>query len=77
MDLNVPAFAEMALVQSMMSKPNIYLDELQSDLYYSTGIMVSLSTICRTFQRLGFMRKKLQHVLLRRSESDRAEFAEY
>ena len=28
------AFAEMSLVQSVMNKPNIYLDELQSDLYY-------------------------------------------
>ncbi len=75
-ECTLDAFAEMTLVQSVMSKPNIYLDELQSDLYYSTGIMVSLSTICRTFQRLGFTRKKLQHVVLRRSESDRAEFAE-
>ena len=31
------AFAEMTLVQSMMSKPYVYLDELQSDLYSSTG----------------------------------------
>ena len=52
------AFAEMSLVQSVMNKPNIYLDELQSDLYSSTGITVSLSTICCTFQRLGFTRKK-------------------
>ena len=43
------AFAEMSLVQSVMNKLNIYLDELQSDLYLSTGIMVSLSTICCTF----------------------------
>ena len=70
------AFAEMSLVQSVMNKPNIYLDELQSDLYSSTGITVSLSTICRTLQRLGFTRKKLQHVVLRRSETERAEFAE-
>lgn len=69
------AFAEMSLVQSVMNKPNIYLDELQSDLYSSTGITVSL-TIYRTFQRLGFTRKKLQHVVLRRSETERAEFAE-
>ena len=66
----------MTLVQSVMSKPNVYLDELQSDLYHSTGITVSLSTIYNTFQRLGFTRKKLQHVVLRRSESDRAEFAQ-
>jgi hypothetical protein len=59
-----------------MNKPNIYLDELQSDLYSSIGITVSLSTICRTFQRLGFTRKKLQHVVLRRSETERAEFVQ-
>lgn len=70
------AFAEMTLMQSVLSKLNTYLDELQSDLYSSTGITVSLSTICRTFQRLGFTRKKVQHIVLRRSESDRADFAE-
>ena len=60
------AFAEMSLVQSVMNKPNIYLDELQSDLYSSTRITVSF---CRTFQSLGFTRKKL-HVVLRRSETE-------
>ena len=59
------AFAEMTLVQAVLNKPNVYLDELQSDLHASTGITVSLSTICRTFQRLGFTRKKLRHVVLR------------
>ena len=69
---NLDGFAEMSLVQSVMSKPNIYLDELQSDLYSSTDIAVSLSTICCTFQRLEFTRKKLQHVLLRYSKTERA-----
>lgn len=38
--------------------------------------MVSLSTICHTFQWLGFTRKKLQHIVLKRSENDRSELAE-
>ena len=70
------AFEEMTLVQSLMNKPSAYLDELQTDLYNISGTVVSLSTICRTLQRLGFTRKKLQHVVLRRSEIDRAEFVE-
>ena len=52
-------FAEMTLVQSVMSKPNVYLDELQSDLYSSTGITVSLSTICRTFPKAGVHEKEV------------------
>lgn len=61
-------------MQSVLNKPNVSLDELQSDLYSSAGITVSLSSICHTFQRLGFTWKKL--VLLRQSERDKSEFAE-
>ena len=70
------AFEEMTLVQSLPNKTSTYLDELQTDLYNSTGTIVSLSTICRTLRRLGFTRKKLRHVVLRHSEIDRAEFVE-
>ena len=59
------AIGEMTLVQSLLNKPNAYLDELQLELYDSTGITASLSTICRTLQRLGFTRTKLQHIVLR------------
>lgn len=44
-ECTLDVFAYMTLVQSVLNKPNIYLDELQSDLYTSTGIAVSLSTI--------------------------------
>ena len=66
------AFGEMTLMQSLLDRPNAYLDELQLELQAHTGVHVSLSTIYRTLQRLGFTRKKLRYVVLKRSEVDRA-----
>ena len=69
------AFEEMTLVQSLLNKTRT--DELQTDLYNSTGTIVSLSTICRTLRRLGFTRKKLRHVVLRHSEIEFVELMSY
>ena len=70
------AFEEMSLIQSLLSKPDIYLEELRQELIQVTGTDVSLSTICRTLKRLGFSRKKLRHVALQRSEERRLKFME-
>ena len=67
---------KMYLVQSLMSKPDIYLEELRQELIQATGTDVSLSTICRTLKHLGFSRKKLRHIAIQRSEEKRLEFME-
>ena len=70
------AFEEMTLIQSILNKPDLYLEELKQELIQATGTDVSLSTICGTLKRLGFSRNKLRHVALQRSEERRLEFIE-
>jgi len=60
------------LIQALLDRPDIYLDEIQLELHEATGIDVSLSTICGTTKRLGFSRKKkLRQIALQRSEEKR------
>ena len=56
------AFEEISLIQSLLSKPDMYLEELRQELIQIAGTDVSLSTICRTLKWLGFSRKKLRHI---------------
>ena len=52
----------------------MYLVELQKKLFDASGTWVHESTICRTIHRIGFSRKKLQHIAYGRSEDLRAKF---
>ena len=70
------AFEEMSLIQSLLNKPDMYLEELRQELIQISGTDVSVSTICKTLKHLGFSRKKLRQVALRRSEERRQEFME-
>ena len=67
---------EFSVIELLMAQPEIYLSELQRELFQNTGTWASISTIFRTILRLGFSRKKLQQFVLRRSDSLRAEFME-
>ena len=67
---------ESSILESLMATPGIYLNELQQELYRSTGTWASISTIFRTIRRLGFTRKRLRHVAMQQSEAKRAEFME-
>ena len=70
------ALEEVILIEYLMENPNAYLDELQRELQVRVGIVCSLPTICRTLSRLGLTRKKLQRIVLKRSEDCRALFRE-
>lgn len=67
-------FENITLLQCMINRPGICLAELQQQLNDITGTWVHLSTICRTVHRLGFTRKRLQHIALQCSEEQRARF---
>ena len=67
---------ELCIVESLLANPGIYLNELQQELFRSTGTSVSISTIFRTIRWLGFTRKKLRHVAMQPSDVKRAEFME-
>ena len=62
------AFEEMILLQFLLENPAACLTELKEELLSKTNMLVGCSTICRTLQRLGFTRKKLQHIVLSRSD---------
>ena len=67
-------FEELTLLQSVLSKPGLYLRELQQELQEVTGSWVDVSTICRTLRRLGLTRKKMKRVAIQRSEVRRVEY---
>ena len=67
---------EYTIIELLLANPGIYLDELQQELYQSTGTWASISTIFRTIHRLDFTRKKLRHVALQQSDTKRAGFIE-
>ena len=59
-------FEQISLLHSLVNKPTMYLEELQSQLYERTGKWVHVSTICRTVQHLGLTR--VQRIALQCSE---------
>ena len=61
------------LMKWILDEPGIYLDELQQKLN-SNGITVSLTTVFRTIQRLGFTRKRIRHIVQAQDELKRWEF---
>ena len=65
---------ELLLVDLLLTKPAIYLQELQHELYTSTGIVMHLSTICRAVRKLGFTHQKIQHIALQQSEAEQIIF---
>ena len=65
---------EYMLVQMISENPSIYLREVRQKLLDVTGVDASETTICRTLKRLGFTRKKVQHVALQRCDMLIAEY---
>ena len=61
---------ELLLVELLLTKPAIYLWELQHELYTTTVIVIHLPTICRAVRKLGFTRQKIQHIALQQSEAE-------
>ena len=67
-------YDELTLVNLVLTRPGIYLYELQRELLMTTGTEADCSTICRLFKRLGITRQKIKHIALQRSEEKRGEF---
>ena len=58
----------------LLLHPQITLLECQSFLEAEKGVRVSISTICRELQRLGFTSKKVQHFSCKRNEERRVQW---
>ena len=51
-------FEELTLVNLVLTRPGIYMYELERELLMTTGTEVDCSTIFRLFKRLGIIRQK-------------------
>ena len=60
----------------LLENPGIYLDELQLKLQQFTGILINLTTIFKTIQRLRLTWKMIRHVVHCQEEPRRCEFME-
>ena len=54
--------------EQLLTRPGIYLNELQTSLHEKFGVVVSLPTICRTLQYMGYTRQTMHHVAIQRSD---------
>jgi transposase len=60
------------LLAVVRAQPKSYLDELQTRLWQSRGVAVSLATLSRTLYRLGYSRKSVSREAAQRDEFLRA-----
>ena len=65
---------QFTILQSLIHKPTLRLNEIQDKLFETTGMWVSASTICRTIKKQGFTRKKVQYIALQQSEIMRIQY---
>lgn len=64
---------QFTILQSLIHKPTLHLNEVQEKLFETTGTWVHQSTICRAIKKQG-TRKKAQYIALQQSEVKRIEF---
>lgn len=67
-------FEVLFLINLVLTRPGIYLRELQYELCKNTMHWVDVSTICRTLHQVGMTRQMIKHYAIQRSELKRAEF---
>ena len=65
---------ETILLDIVFDNPEIYLDEMKSNFEEWTRKSVHNSTLCREVTRLGLTRQSIHHIVLQRSEIERAAF---
>ena len=65
---------QLTILQCLVHKPTLFLDEVQEQLYKSTGKWVHASTICCTIKQNGFTHKKVQVIALQQSEAARLQY---
>ena len=53
---------QFTILQSLIHKPTLYLNEVQEKPFEATGTWVSESTICGTIKKHGFTGKKAQYI---------------
>ena len=67
-------YEQLVLLQLILNRPGIYLQELQTNLLEKFMVPVSVPTICRTLRFMGCTRQSMHHVAIQRSDMLRARF---
>ena len=67
-------YEQAVLLHTILSRPGIYLSEIQEELFDHFGVLVSVPTICRTLKYIGCTRQTMHHVAIQRSDTLRAKF---
>jgi transposase len=65
---------EEMILEWILDKPGIYLDELQARLHDHTGLLVSITTIYNVIHRAGFTFKRIKQVVQAQDELRRCLF---
>lgn len=58
-----------------IQQPDWFLDEFQTLIALIYGVTPSISTICRTFERIGYTRKQLSFIAKQRDPIQRAHYS--
>ena len=65
---------ELTIIHLVLSRPGIYLREIQEELCETMGAEISPSAICRFLHKVGFSRQRMKLVALQRDKEIRAQF---
>ena len=70
----VTAPLELTIIHLVLSRPGIYLREIQVELREAMGAEIGPSAICRFLHKVGFSRQRMKLVALQRDKEIRAQF---
>lgn len=65
---------ELTILHLVLSRPGIYLHEIQTELLQLMGADVSASSLCRFLSHIGYTRQKLKYAALQRDKQLRSQF---
>ena len=66
--------AELLILNLVVSKPGIYLHEIQAELIDTLLLQVSISTICTFLHKSGFTRRKIGYIAIQQDQFLREQF---
>jgi len=62
--------------ECLQSKPVSYLDELRKELFFQSGLVISVSTLSRALLSMGYTRKRLSRLFYSANANERFDFRE-
>ena len=67
-------FEQLTLLQIILQNPGIYFDEIQTKLRDIFGVLVSVSTMCKTLKHMACTWEAMCHVAEQKDDRLRVEF---